>query len=85
MSWPGWLTRGLLHALCAVPLLGLIAGIFRGDLGANPVETLTHETGEWALRWLLVCLAITPLRQWSGRVGVTRYRRLFGLWMVIDR
>ncbi len=47
-------------------------------LGANPVETLTHETGEWALRLLLASLAITPLRR-LGLTVLAPLRRTFGL------
>ena len=46
-----------------------------GDLGANPVETITHETGEWSLRLLLVTLAVTPLRRLTGWLALTRLRR----------
>jgi len=50
------------------------------DLGANPVEALTHDTGDWALRFLLASLAVTPLRMLTGRSWLIRYRRMLGLF-----
>jgi sulfoxide reductase heme-binding subunit YedZ len=77
-------TRRLAHAafvaLALTPLAGLALGAARGTLGANPVEALTHTTGEWALRLLLACLAVTPLRQLSPRfAALAPYRRTLGL------
>jgi sulfoxide reductase heme-binding subunit YedZ len=51
-----------------------------GDLGANPVETLIHGTGDWALRLLVATLAITPLRRFSGWSEPLRWRRMLGLF-----
>lgn len=77
------ISRTMLHwaviAVLLLPLLGLSIGAFQDDLGANPVETLTHETGEWALRCLLLCLAVTPARRLLGWPALARYRRSFGL------
>lgn len=49
-------------------------------LGANPVEFIEHYTGLWALRLLLLTLAMTPLRNWTGRIEFVQVRRLLGLW-----
>ncbi len=66
--------------VCAsLPLLGLIAGFLRDDLGANPIETITHVTGDWTLRFLLLCLAITPARRWLGLAVLAPLRRTLGL------
>ena len=73
-------SKPLLHLLCLLPLATLIYGLFADSLGANPVETLTHETGQWALRLLLVTLALTPLQQWSGVAAWVRFRRMLGLY-----
>jgi sulfoxide reductase heme-binding subunit YedZ len=54
---------------------------FFGDLGANPVETLTHHTGEWALRLLLLTLALTPLKKLTGNGQWIRFRRMAGLFV----
>tara|TARA_B110000259_G_scaffold78140_1_gene91609 strand:+ start:5612 stop:6154 length:543 start_codon:yes stop_codon:yes gene_type:complete len=60
-------------------MLLLVWNALYGDLGANPVETITHETGEWGLRFLLITLAISPLRQWFGLTVLMRFRRMLGL------
>lgn len=57
--------------------------VFRGltdRLSANPIEDITLTTGIWALRWLLVTLAITPLRRITGWHRVIQYRRMLGLF-----
>jgi sulfoxide reductase heme-binding subunit YedZ len=68
-----------LIVLGLLPLAGLAVGAARGALGANPVETITHVTGEWALRLLLLTLAITPLRRWAGWAFLAPWRRSLGL------
>lgn len=67
-------------SLCLIPLayLGWLA--WRDQLGTNPVETLSHRTGDWSLRWLLLTLAITPLRRLSGWNWLLRFRRMLGLF-----
>lgn len=72
--------KPLVFALCLVPLILLVIAGFTGDLGANPVETITHETGDWALRFLLITLAITPIRNWTKNTAVMRFRRMLGLY-----
>jgi len=54
-----------------------IAGL---SLGANPVEELLHEAGEWGLRFLLITLAVTPLRRLTGMNWLIRFRRMLGLF-----
>jgi sulfoxide reductase heme-binding subunit YedZ len=68
-----------LIVLALLPLAGLVLGTARGALGANPVETITHVTGAWALRLLLLTLAITPLRRLAGWAFVAPWRRSLGL------
>ena len=68
-----------LVALGLAPLGWLALGAARGALGANPVETITHVTGGWALRLLLATLAITPLRRFAGLAFVAPWRRSLGL------
>ena len=53
---------------------------YRGALGANPIEVITHATGDWTLRFLLITLSITPIRKLTGRLWLIRYRRMFGLF-----
>jgi sulfoxide reductase heme-binding subunit YedZ len=49
-------------------------------LGANPIETITRASGEWALRFLLITLAVTPLRRLTGLHWLLRLRRMLGLY-----
>ena len=72
--------RAGLFALALAPFTALLVSGFTGALGANPVETITHTTGEWTLRLLLATLAITPLRHLTGWVWLTRLRRMVGLF-----
>ena len=58
----------------------LVGGIFRGWLGANPAEMLTHVTGMTTLVLLLVTLAVTPVRRLTGWNPVIRLRRPLGLF-----
>ena len=69
-----------IHALCLAPLAWLVADIVRDTLGPDPVAQVTHRTGIWALRLLLVTLAVTPLRRATGRAELVKFRRLLGLW-----
>ncbi len=72
--------KPLAHLLCLVPLAVLLWAALYDSLGANPVERLTHETGQWTLRFLLLTLSMTPLRQWTGLAAWIRFRRLLGLY-----
>jgi methionine sulfoxide reductase heme-binding subunit len=75
----------------------LIAGALTGNLGANPIEFITHQTGTFALAFLIVTLSVTPIRRLSGWHEVIRVRRLLGLfaffyasvhlltWVVLDQ
>ncbi len=76
-------SQRFVHALVVtvllLPLMGLVVGAALDKLGANPVEEMTHITGEFGLRSLILCLAVTPLRRFTGWRGLTPYRRSFGL------
>ena len=63
-----------------VPLALLLWGATHDGLGANPIETITHETGEWGLRFLLITLCVTPLRRITGWNELIRLRRMLGLF-----
>lgn len=69
----------LLIAAISVHIAYLIYGLINGGLGVNPIETLTHTTGEWGLNLLLITLAITPLRRLFHWNSLIRFRRLLGL------
>src|SRR5215467_1966090 len=49
-------------------------------LGANPIEKITHTTGDWTLRFLLITLSVTPLRKLLSLPALIRFRRMFGLY-----
>jgi sulfoxide reductase heme-binding subunit YedZ len=65
---------------CAAPLAALGLWAAMGDLGVNPVETIVRHLGDWALRLLVVTLALSPLRYLTGSARPIRYRRMVGLW-----
>ena len=67
-------------AAALAPFTALVVAGFTDGLGANPVETITHTTGDWTLRLLLAALAITPLRHLTGWTWLTRLRRMVGLF-----
>lgn len=67
-------------SLGLLPLAWLGLRVAQGQMGANPVEFLEHETGLWSLRLLLATLAMTPLRRLTGRGEAIQVRRLLGLW-----
>lgn len=72
--------KPLVFAACLVPFAWLLWRGFTGQLGANPIETLERYTGDWTLRFLLIALAVTPLRQLTGWNRVVRFRRMLGLY-----
>jgi sulfoxide reductase heme-binding subunit YedZ len=63
----------------AIPLAVLVARFFADDLGANPIEEITHATGDWALRLLLLSLAVTPARRLLRIPALAPLRRTLGL------
>jgi sulfoxide reductase heme-binding subunit YedZ len=62
------------------PIVWLVWAALTGNLSANPLEDLTHETGVWTLRFLCITLAITPLRKLTGWHTFIRFRRMAGLY-----
>jgi sulfoxide reductase heme-binding subunit YedZ len=72
-------TKVVLFLLCLVPLADLGWQVYKGTL-ANPVEYITHTTGDWIIRFLLITLSITPLRMILNQPQLTRFRRMFGLF-----
>jgi methionine sulfoxide reductase heme-binding subunit len=65
---------------CLLPLASLGWKGDNGLLGANPIEVITHSTGDCALIFLLITLALTPLRKLAGQLWLIRFRRMFGLF-----
>jgi len=90
-------TKRILFIFCLIPLGILGWRGYNADLTANPIEFITHYTGDWTIRFLLITLSITPLRMLLNRPQITRYRRMFGLfaffygvchfsvWFVLDK
>ena len=75
-----YLVKPTLFLLCLIPFALLLYQALTDNLGVNPVETLTHETGEWALRFLLFTLCITPLRRLTHVNWLVKLRRMLGLF-----
>ena len=65
---------------CLVPMGLLVRKGIESRLGANPIEVITHSTGDWTLIFLCITLAITPLRRVLGIPWLVRYRRMTGLF-----
>lgn len=74
------LIRIAVFIIALLPLAYMLTRIFQNDLGPDPAKTLSLETGRWALRFLLVALAVTPFREITGlrRAGILR--RMLGLY-----
>jgi sulfoxide reductase heme-binding subunit YedZ len=72
------LKLGAIAVACG-PAIALGARFAIEGIGADPIKTLTHTTGDWALRFLLVSLAVTPLRRFAGLRRIAPLRRTFGL------
>ena len=66
--------------LCLLPLVALVWRALSSGLGANPIEFITHKTGDWTLIFLLLTLAITPARRLLGLPQMIRFRRMLGLF-----
>lgn len=83
-------TKAAVFLLCLVPLgllgwrlLGLAFQGWRGydpTLTADPIAYITHYTGDWTIRFLLITLTVTPLRKLLGQPKLVRYRRMLGLF-----
>jgi len=88
-----------LFLLCLVPLALLIAELYGlgGGLGTNPIEEIQDRFGNWGLRFIMITLAVTPLRQITNRNWLIRFRRMLGLfaffyvlmhfltWLILDQ
>ena len=62
------------------PFLWLVYNALWGDLGVNPIETITNETGIWTLRLLAITIAITPIRWLTRWNPIITFRRMIGLF-----
>ena len=66
--------------MALIPFALLVARILNNDLGPDPAKELSLETGEWALRFLLITLTLTPLRRLTKQTEFVRHRRMIGLY-----
>ncbi len=95
--WLRFVGKPVVFVAALVPLASIGLDAWNDALGANPIEAITHRTGDWALRFLLLTLAVSPLRRITGWSGVMRLRRMLGLyaffyatlhgltWLVLDQ
>jgi methionine sulfoxide reductase heme-binding subunit len=72
--------KGLIFLAALVPIALLVRGMLTGNLGVNPAETIQLTTGRWALKFLLLTLAITPARRVTGWNILIQFRRMLGLF-----
>lgn len=91
--------KPIIFLLCLTPAALLVTDLFEitGSLGANPVEAILDRFGNWGIRFIMITLAVTPLRKLTGWNWLTRFRRMFGLftffyvllhfltWLMLDR
>jgi len=73
-------TKAALFLLCLGPLAAIIWPFVRGHTIPNPLEFIQHATGDWTLRFLIITLSITPLRQLLSVPELIRFRRMLGLF-----
>ncbi|MFS0756224.1 protein-methionine-sulfoxide reductase heme-binding subunit MsrQ [Noviherbaspirillum sp. 1P10PC] len=74
------LLKGVLFIAACLPFLRLVIFTVTDQLGANPVEFITRNTGDWTLYFLCITLAVTPLRRFTGWNWLVRLRRMLGLF-----
>ncbi len=72
--------RPAIFALCLLPLAWLAWRAGTSGLGANPIEAVNRYLGDWALRFLLIALAVTPITKLTGWTWLMRRRRMVGLF-----
>ena len=74
------LSKPIIFITCLIPLLILVMKGFMGRLSANPLDDITDTTGDWTLRFVVLTLAITPIRKLFHWNALVRYRRMIGLY-----
>jgi len=72
--------KPVLFLACLAPVGMLVWRGFHAGLGANPIEFITHATGDWTMRFLLITLVITPLRRLARQYWLIGWRRMLGLF-----
>lgn len=74
------IAKPIVFLVCLGPFAWFVFLGFTGGLGVNPVEAVIRGIGDWALRFLLIALAVTPLRLLTGVNEFSRFRRMLGLF-----
>ncbi len=91
--------KPVVFLLCLIPATLVLTDAFEitGQLGANPIEEIQDRFGNWALRFIMITLAVTPLRRTTGWNWLSGFRRMLGLftffyalmhfliWLILDR
>lgn len=74
--------KPLVFLACLVPAVWVVGDAFEisGRLGPNPVEEIQDRLGNWGLRFIMITLAVTPLRKITGLTWLLRFRRMLGLF-----
>jgi sulfoxide reductase heme-binding subunit YedZ len=72
-------SKPVVFLLCLLPLAALGWDALHGQLTANPIEYITHATGDWTLRFLIITLCVTPFRKMLHLPELIRFRRMLGL------
>ncbi len=78
LFWPSIKVAVFLISL--IPFMMLLLDTIRDQLGPNPIQALHYSLGDWALRFLCMTLAITPIRKITGCNWLSRFRRMLGLY-----
>ncbi len=91
--------KPVIFLLCLVPAALVVTDVFEitGRLGANPIEEIQDRFGIWAIRFIMITMAVTPLRHLTGWNWLLRFRRMLGLftffyvlmhfltWLILDQ
>ena len=72
--------KATIFVAALLPFVRLVLFAFTGRLGANPIEFMTRNTGDWTLYFLCFTLAVTPLRRLSKWKWLIKLRRMLGLF-----
>ena len=80
INWTWFGLKSLVHLLALAPAAWLLYRALHDKLGADPIAALTHGTGDWTIRFLLLSLAMTPLRKILNTSWPIRFRRMLGLY-----
>src|SRR3954469_10094084 len=78
--WLRWGLKPIVFALGLVPAGYMVWAALSGQLTADPLKEITHETGDWTLRFIVLTLAITPVRRLMHWNWLIKFRRMVGLY-----